>query len=410
MYKVLNNSLEFFGERFLTKTTNILEPININIDAERKKLFSEVFEQFLLFDEFVIKTGKYNTSLHILIQELGINKTEELIENGIIKFLLWTPYIFSESGKLVSGPLIREYGSVSNLDVYDDSNILGTEPLFISDLYVKQLDLEQIIDNSLSNIIIHQDRKRIIKKIVLDKYIFPKYSDAKLAIEFVIDAYKKDNLIEFGLKNTKEPKMLGSVERQKLLSLAYDIFETTLLSNYELKYYNNYNFLATMKTSLFGLANSLKVKKDILEIYKLENIPDLKKIYLEEKINFKNVFELRQLPNAKYFRKWINEKSESVDSIEITQEYLNELSGNAAFFKRDGGKFLKTVGVFGIGVGLGAAISGINGSLIGVLLANYAKDLGISLLDAFWLDKIISGKNPRIFIDNLRDYLSNERF
>ena len=408
MYKVLNNSIEFFGERFLTKSASILENINTNVDNEKRKLFAEVFEQFMLFDKCVIKTGKFNTSLYILMQEIGINKTEELIEKGEIKFLFWTPYILTEQGKHISGPIIRQYGKDSDLDKYDDSKIIGTEPLIVNDTAVKQYDLEKIIDFSLSHIVLHPDRKKIIKKIVLDNYIVPNLSDAQIARDYVIDAYIGNTLGDIGLEYSKEPKMLGSIERMKLLNFAYEIFENTLLANHEIKYYSNYNFLATMKMNLSGLANSFKVSSDASTLFEIENVPDLKKLFIGERLDFKDVFNLRQNTNAKYFRKWINEKSESVDSLEISEEYLNELKRSSNFFNKSKGKFLKTLGVFGVGAGLGAAISGLEGSIIGGGIANLAKDFGLNLLDAFWLEKIASGKKPSMFIDDIKKYIETE--
>jgi hypothetical protein len=404
-YKVLNNSIDFFGARFLTKSANILEDSKVNVEAERRKLFSEVFEQFMFFDNCVIKTGKLSTSLYLLIKELGINKTEELVQNGDIQFLFWTPYIFTEQGKHISGPIVRKFGEDSDLDVYDDSQILGKDPLIVTDYAVKQYDLEKIVDFSLNNIPIHPDRKKILKKIVLDKYIVPQISDAQLAKDYVIDAYRKNSFEKFGLGFNKEPNMLGSVERMKLMNIAYDVFENTLIANHNIKYYSNYNFFATFKRNLFEIANSLKVTTDASILFEIENIPDLKKLFIEEKMDFKSVFDLRQLSNAKYFRKWLNEKSESVDSIEITKEYLNELKNSSNFFNKSSGKLLKTLGVFSVGAGLGAAISGIEGSIIGGGIVGITKDLGLSLLDAFWLEKIAAGKAPSMFIEDIRKYI-----
>jgi hypothetical protein len=403
-YKVLNNSIDFFGARFLTKSANILENSNVNLDEERRKLLSEVFEQFMFFDNCVIKTGRHSTSLFILIHELGINKVEELVQKGDIQFLFWTQYIAIEQGKYISGPIVRKFGEDSDLEVYDDSKILGRDPLIITDVIVNEYDAEKIVDFSLNNIFIHPDRKKILKKIVLDNYIIPTISDAQLAKDFVIDAYKKNSFAKLGLGFNKEPNMLNSPERMKLMHIAYDVFENTLIANHNIKYYSNYNFFDSFRKNLFIIANSLKVTKDASTVFQIENIPDLKKIFIEDKIDLKSVFDLRQLPNAKYFRKWINEKSESVDSIEITKEYLNELKNSSIFFNKSNGKLLKTLGVFSVGAGLGAAISGIDGSIIGGI-AGLSKDLGLSLLDTFWLEKIAAGKAPSMFIDDIRKYI-----
>lgn len=404
MYQVLNNSIEFFGERFITRTAMIMENIGTNVEDEKKKLFSEVFEQFMLFDKCVIKTGNVNTSLFILINELGINKTEELIENGEIKFLHWPRYIAVQPGKFLSGPIVREYGKDLDLDKYDDSKILGTPPIIVTDFIEKQHSLEEIVDNTLSHINAHPDRKRILKKIVIDNYIIPTISDAQLSKDFAIDSYKRNSFEKLGLPYSKEPNMLGSVERIQLMKITSEIYENTILANHDIKYYSDYNFFATIQRNLSDIANSLKVSSDTSVLFEIENVPDLKKLFLDEKIDFKTVFALRQNPNAKYFRKWINEKSETVDSTEITKEYLNELKNSTNFFNRTNGRFLKSLGVFGVGAGLGAVISGIEGSVVGVALANLTKDFSLGLLDTFWLEKIAAGKKPSMFIDDLKKF------
>lgn len=409
MQRVLNNSIEFFGARFITKTANILEHNKVSIQEEKDKLFAEVFEQLMLFDNVYVKTGDHSTSLYILLRELGINQVEENISNGIIRFLFWKPYLVCRQGRLIGGPSIRIMGDNSG-DVYDDSEILGTDPILVSNIAIEEkgYDLEKIIDHTLQSIHIHPDRKRILKRIVIENYIIPTIDDAEKAKSFAIDSYKKNKLEKFGLPFSKKPEMLGSVERQKLLGIAYDYFETMLLAENEIKKFNDYNFLATYKDGIYDLADSLKVTRDISTIFKIQNIPNLKELFLQKEIHFLDVFDIRELSNAKYFRKWINEKSETVDSKEISREYLNEIKGNTKFFNKNEGKFLKTIGVFGLGAGIGAAISGPEGSLVGAGLASSVKDLGLSLMDSFWLDKILTGKNPSVYIENIEKYLKNK--
>lgn len=409
MPQVLNNSIEFFGARFITRTANILEPLNINFIEEKNKLFAEVFEQLMLFDKVFIKTGENNLSLYILIKEFGINQIEENIQNGNIQFLFWKPYLICEQGKFVDGPLIRKFDDTSK-DIYDDTKILGTEPIIVSTIVIEQkgYDLEKSIDNILLRFQLHPDRKRIFKKIILNRYIIPTIKEAEKAKEFAIDSYNKNKLERIGLPYVNEPKMLNSVERKKLLDVAYDYFENLLLAENEIKKYNDYNFFEAYKNSIYDLAETLKISKDLATIFQIHNIPNLKDLVLKNEVKLHDVFKIRELQNAKYFRKWINEASETIDSKEISKEYLNEVKGDSKFFNRTGGKFLKTLGVLGIGTGIGASISGLEGSLMGTGLAAIIKDFGLSLIDSFWLDKILKGKAPSTYIDNIGNFLVNK--
>lgn len=162
MNKVLNNSVEFFGKRFVTRTAHILEHRNINIETEKLKLFAEVFEQLMLFDKVYFKIGNNSTTIPILISEFGINKVEENICNGLFKFLFWKPYLCYITGRLLSTPAIKIAGDYSQ-DVYDDTEIIGTNPILITTLAIKQkgYDLEKVIDNTFLQLSIHPDRVKI---------------------------------------------------------------------------------------------------------------------------------------------------------------------------------------------------------------------------------------------------------
>ncbi len=404
MYNVLNSSIEFFVARFITKTSNVWESVNVDVSQERYKLFLEVFEQFMLFDNIIVKTSVDNLPLLLLIEEFGLNKTEELLEKEQIKFLIWIPYLMCEIGRQMGGGnVMKKYGSDSEDDFYDDSKILGTPPLIVSDMFLKDLDIEKSLDKTLNNLIIHPDRKRIFKKRVLKNYIIPNIEDAQKVKDFIFDAYNKDNLQNYKFKYSKDLKQLGTNERIKLFKIANEVFDTILLTNYQYKHYGDYNFFESVDLAYSGLANALSVKENATKIFNIENIPAFSKLFVEEKLTWEKAFELRRLPTAKYFRQWINNKSESVDGIEITKEYLNEIKGDSKFFNKNSGKFLKTIGMFGIGAGLGSAISGIESSLIGGSLG-VVSDLGLSLLDTYWLDKLLTGKTPALFIKDLERF------
>ena len=59
------------------------------------------------------------------------------------------------------------------------------------------------------------------------------------------------------------------------------------------------------------------------------------------------------------------------------------------------GKFVRTMGMLAIGAGLGAVLAGPISGAIG--------STGLSLLDTYWLDSILKGNDPSIFIDGIKD-------
>ena len=357
---------------------------NYTEDQERL-ILAELFEQLILFDRIIINTNRVNFPLFFLINQLGINIVEEFIEKGFIKFLIWTPIIVAPSGKR------NEDGT------YDESEMYETPPIVPGTLVNSDFDPEKNIDIALSKFPIYRDRKRIFKRIASKNYIIPKGMEfASNSAKIVIEAYKANNLLELGLPYTKEPNLLNVQERQTLLKLGYKILETAILSNYGLKSYNNFEHYKICEKNLENIGKAYKISENASHILKVENLLNLKNLFLNNNISFESVSKLRYLSNAKYFRKWINTIGQNEDANEITKEYLAEIKGENKFINTKEGKLIKNISVFGITTALGSAIAGTEGMLAG---------FGLGLLEDFWLDSILKGKNPSMFIEDLKKEL-----
>jgi len=182
-------------------------------------------------------------------------------------------------------------------------------------------------------------------------------------------------------------------QRMKLLALGNKVIETAILSNYGLKSYDNYEHLEICKHNIANIGKAYNVAGNSTVIFNLENLPDLKSLFYQNKMDFESVFKIRHLGNAKYYRKWINNVGENANAQEITKEYLAEIKGAHKFYETIGGKFLKNVGLFAISSAIGSAVAGPPGAIAG---------FGIGLLETYWLDSILKGKNPSMFIDEIR--------
>jgi hypothetical protein len=350
---------------------------------QEQLLLAELFEQLILFDKITIKTGRLNFTLHFLIHHLGINLVEELVEKGLIQFLLWTPVIVTGSGTQ------REDGTI------DESTIIGKPPIATGQLSNEDLDPENNIKKGLQHYNLHRDRRRIFTRKALKNYVIPEGMEfSKNAAEFITESYNAGHLRDLGLPNTIEPENLNVDQRYKLLNLGSKVLETSVMSKYELKSLENYEHIKIFESNLNNIGKAYNVTSNTSDLLKLEKVPNLRELYLQEGFDFQIALKIRNLSNAKYFRKWINEVSESVDANEITTEYLKQIKGETKFFETGHGKFLKTSLMCAAGTALGMAISNpIGGSIAGFTL---------SQLDTFWLDKLLKGKNPSMFIEDLK--------
>lgn len=347
-----------------------------------RQILAGLFEQLLIFDKITISTNRLNFGLLFLIDRLGINTVERLFDNGYIKLMLWSPIIVTGTGRK------EDDGSI------DESVIYGQPPIVAGALTEDDSNPEKNIHNALINFGLHRDRKRILTKSVLKHYVIPDGMEfSKDAAKLVIDSYQNNNLVGLGLPFEQEPNQLNLEQRKQLLSLGHKVLETAILSKYNYKSYENYEHYEICKQNLNNIGKAYNISENTSQILKFENLPDLKTLFISEKLYFESVFKLRHLSSAKYYRKWINSIGENANAQEITKEYLNEIKGSNKFFNSSGGKFIKNLGMFGVSTALGAAIAGLAGATAG---------FGLGLLDTFVLDNLLKGKNPSMFIDDIK--------
>lgn len=370
--KVLNTSLGSHSDFNYPKLT----------EEQSKLIIAELFEQLLIFDKIILKTSRLNFTLIFLINQLGINTVEKLLEKGYIELIIWTPLIVTGTGHT------NEDGT------NDESVIYGQPPIVAASVSDNDSDPEKNINIALTKFNHHRDRRRIFTRQALKRYIVPnglEYSSD--SAKLVIEAYTNNNLGTLGLPFEKDPNQLNIEERMLLLGLSSKVIETALLSKYHLKSYQNYEHYEICKKNLNNIGKAYNVTENTNTLYNLEGLPNLKKLFIEDKIEFDSIFKLRHLPTAKYYRNWINTIGESADATEITKAYLNEIKGSSKFFNSTEGKFIKNLGVFAVSTALGDAIGGAGG-----IAASYS----LGLLEMYILDNILIGKNPSLFIDGLR--------
>jgi hypothetical protein len=355
---------------------------------EEASILAGIFEQLLIFDKITLTSSRLNFSLIFLLHRIGINNVERLIDAGYLDFILWSPIIVTGAGRE------REDKTI------DESVIYGQPPIVGGSLSKEDLDPEKNIQTALSRFDIHKDRKRIFTKKAIKHYSVP---DGMIlgtdAANLVIDAYKNNNLETLGLPYIKEPDQLNLDERGKLLDLGHKVTETAILSQYGLKSYENYESYEICKKNLQNIGKAYNILENTSNLFKIENVPNLKELFLTERLDFDSVFKIRHLSNAKYYRKWINEVGENNNAQEVSQEYLNQIKGDTKFFEKTQGKLIKNLFSFGANAALGKAIAGPPGTVAGLVMG---------LLETFWLDSILKGKNPSMFIDDIKKEIAPE--
>ncbi|MRI63625.1 hypothetical protein EDM00_06430 [Ornithobacterium rhinotracheale] len=344
-------------------------------EDQKKELAANLFEQLLIFDSITIATNRTNYPLKFLIEQLGIDIIEQLIERGCINFIIWTPQ------------LVTLTGNRKNDGTIDESVIYGRPPLSAGSLTKEDLDIEQKIDSVLSYFNFSRNKRRSFVRKAIKSYSIPKGMNYSTdSAKLVIDAYKSDTLAELGLPFEKEPEQLNLEERKKLLQLGHKVLEAAIISDYDLKSYNNYDHIKIIKKSIENIGKAYNIANSNSEILKTEKVIDLKQFYLKEKLDFNDLFKIRNSPNAKYYRNWINNMGENSLPNEVLHEYIQDLKGINNFFKSDEWQYIKTISLFILSVVPGLSLTS---SLLGAF-------------DGLILDKLLKGKNASMFVEDLK--------
>lgn len=354
-----------------------------------EETLASLLEQILLFDKVVITTDLHNSSLIFLIRHLGLKETTTLLEMGYIKFIIPPAQVFYF--KENDG----EYNDIKNF------RCDRIEP--------EVLDPESNVFKALCSVPItfEKDFIKYFIKLAAQNYISPDGGKiAHSSEKIILNAFKNGTLTNFGISNEDSNK-LDEYKSEIFTDLAFKVIESSILAVYEIKSYNDQTNIKLFDKCLSNIGNALQVTKNATEIFRIENVPNLKKLFQTEKISFDNLLELKESSVAVYFRKWINSISENANCDEMTCEYINTIKGKGKFFESTRGKFAKTITSFGVSAGLGGVIAGTTGALIGSILQP-AADLGLGLLENFWVDNLLKGKNPSMFIDEVRQDIKNE--
>ncbi len=365
--------------------------------VEQDNILADIFEQLLLFDKIVISTDKDNYALTFLINRLGFETVERLIRSDYINFSVKAAIIVTSRGTQ------KDDGTI------DESTIYSQPPIVGGSLGNDEIDPEKNVVRALKHFNIDKKKRNdLIKKIVPKYIITDNMSLGGKSAKIIIDAYKNNNLANLGLPFSKDPYDLNVAEREKLLNLGNSVLVTSTIALNGYKSYNNFEQLEIVKQNLDNIGKAYKISENVSELLRIENTPNLKEIYLDNSLDINDVFKIRHLSSAKYFRKWINEVGENSDSKEVTEAYLAEIKGEKKFINTTKGKLIKNTLLFGATTGIGGIIGGPIGMAVGAAAKPFVEigaDYGFGLLEEFVLNGILEGKNPKIFIDKFKEEL-----
>ncbi len=382
---IFNSELNEFSRKFLVKNSGLPVPSHYEFIEKIKALNASLFENFLLFDTLSFKVHGENIPLVILLNLFGVRGVEELLEQNALEFILWDQML----GYVV-----------------DD--IDGVEPLthgqYNSPAHSDPEESIKLGFNWMSKQPKTSNKKNLIRKI-RNVYSVPKKNLSGKAVALSRSAFESGKLKIYGLFPEKSAFIdLDLENRKKLCKCAEDILQYIHLIDSNMSSYSNFEFYQIFNDSNKKIHQAINLQKNFIELSKLENIPDLQKIFLKISKPFDRVLKLRNKISSKKFRSWLAECSNNNDGFEITKEYVDAIFNSKGFFQTKIGRFTKTIAISAIGTGIGVLVAGpagaVGGAGVGKLLEP-AADFGLDMLDEFVLSGLIKGWTPKIFFDDL---------
>lgn len=344
-------------------------------------LKANIFEAMMLYESVSFKVYGENVPLSILLNEMTIKGVEDLIEQGALKFVHWTPMI------------------VHMVDQIDGVNPIASGRLS-SDVHTDpEASIKRTFD-FMKNKPNKKQRDMLVRK-VRDLYIEPEKGLEHDASNVVMSAYNSGKLKCLGLDNrVLDIYKLNAHQKKLLTNSASELLEHKFLVSQNLMPHKTKTL-----NSLFSDSISKISRTDAaIEISKLENFPDLHNLSLELGNPLQNLPKYRSQKNTRKFRSWLNEVSDSQELAEVTAAYINSIDNAKGFFETKKGRLTKNVTMTGIGAGIGSFL-GPAGTALGGLAGQAlvpAADFALDLVDEYFVTELLKGWKPRMFIDDMR--------
>lgn len=364
--------------RHLTEHDMLMQKFNNHIAD------SHLFENLMLYDKVNLMVKGANLPLIYIINKIGMKGLENLLDQNSLSFTLWNASImWLKDDTPGAFPLIAGHFNSTLYNDPEESILTGI--------------------NILSNQLNTQQRKTLVNK-VRDLYIFPDTKLIDRSKDLALASFKNNrfNVLGFNTYNLDILRM-DKYQKEKLQKCVTTILEYNFLISKNFSTYSKTKFKNLYEESFE------KVPKNTLNEYfstisRVENFPDLSEFSKQIENPLSNVIHLRNKKNIKKFRKWLNNSVSNVEIEEISKLYIEDIKNAKGFFESKYGKLTKSVFMWSVGAGAGSFI-GPEGAFIGGALGGLMSpvvDVGLDMIDEYFLTELTKGWTPQLFFDELR--------
>lgn len=278
-----NSELNEFSRKFLVKSPGIPDPSPYEFIAHRRTIDASLFESFLIFDSISFKVHGENIPLVILLNNFGLKGVEALLEQNALEFTLWDQML---------GYMVDDIAGVDPLTYGKYSSPAHSDP----EESIK-LGLDWMTKELKTS-----DKRNLIRKI-RDVYSKPEHNLSSKAVSLSKSAYNSGKLNIYGL--SPEMSMYSDLDldgRMRLCQCAGEILEYSYLINNNMTSYSNFEFYKIFNSSNKKIHQAANLQNSFNELSKIENIPDLKRIFPHTPKPFDKLLKIRNKTSSKKFR------------------------------------------------------------------------------------------------------------
>ncbi len=381
---LFETAFEQYATRHLTTFVRVGALEQAAAPALYNFLRADLHQNLLLYDRICFKVFGENIPLAMLINMLGIKNVELLVEQEALEFKLWTQQVLYMQDN-IKGVIPIAPGNATDL--------VHTEPELSLRTSFKWLTRE----------LPRQTREGLVKKLVR-KYSIPEGTIANTSSNLTWSAYKSNKLEVLRLPFVGEDDL--SIDLKKGLgAVADDILESSIVASGNYVSHNSYSLTKLVRRSVDDIRRKLSIRETIMELFRIENMPDIRAAVLSSKVGTDDLLKLRNSNGGARFRAWLSSVNQNDDLGRVTELYVSAAAEAKGIFETPVGNIAKTVFFCGLGTAVGYLFAGPLAAMIGAGLGKALEvgvDLGLDMFDSMILSNLSRGWSPKLYIDDLK--------
>jgi hypothetical protein len=357
-------------------------------DVEKKKRIERtpktlgIFAEALLFsDQIVLNVNGPNLELPLLVNSFGFKNVCELLESDTIQFSFCPGAITYLSTKALESLKLKTSPGITRL--------FGTDPEFT--------DVFESADKALKEQtnLNREERRFLARQVYRNTKKLPDRKVFEEALRLANSDIKSNLGKELGFSTKDFPEkgdFINEKERSMIDITNYNMIYLSMLLNKCNDLISNplgYRILQNRVVVEPQYRDKIKISENI---FSFEGIPNINELFAINKLNIEDILDIRKSKHLREFRNWIGMLPQESNEKEVIKAYRHEIDKKIS--SKLSYKVLKIGVMTGVGAGIGS-IGGLPGSIIGGAIT----DLVLGFGDIFFIDKLIDGWNPKIFIE-----------